>query len=61
LAKKILGTHFSKNHTERVSNQYSPEMVKPFINLYHINLYRHNSNGYESAHEQNTVKKGILE
>jgi len=25
--KKSLGTHFSKNHTERVSNQYSPEVV----------------------------------
>jgi len=31
------------------------EVVKPFINLYHINLYRHNRNGYEPVYESNTI------
>jgi len=29
--------------------------------LYHINLYRHNGNGYETVYEQNTIKKIFFE
>ena len=31
-------------------------MVEPLINLYHINLYRHNRNGHEPVHESDTIK-----
>ena len=36
-------------------------MSKSFINFHYLNLYRHNRNGHESVHEQNIVKKGILQ
>ncbi|MFP3257566.1 MAG: hypothetical protein RXO36_07190 [Candidatus Nanopusillus acidilobi] len=41
-------------------NQYSPKVVKPFINLYHINLYRYYWNGHEPVYEPNTIRKGFL-
>jgi len=30
-------------------------VVKPFINIYYINSYRHNRNGYKPVYESNTI------